>query len=119
MGEKLLKREDQIIASLDELIKKVESQSGGGGGGGNGENQPSSGQNQSGNPADESRVKGSTAPGETDKRNFKPGDAWGNLQPRKRAQAREQIARDYPAHYRDAIEQYTRRQANRAADRRQ
>jgi len=36
---------------------------------------------------------------------------WGNLPPKQREEALQQIGRDFPAHYRDIIEQYFRKLA--------
>jgi tetratricopeptide (TPR) repeat protein len=105
-GEKVQKKEDEIIVTLDELIKKIEEQSGGGGGAG--------GQsNRSNSPANDSVIKGSTAPGKVDPKKFKNAAEWGDLPPKARAKAKDQIAREFPAHYRDAIDEYTRKAANR------
>lgn len=111
-GQKVQKKEDEIIASLEEIIKKIEEQMGGGGGGGAGQGKG----NQPSGPADDSVVKGSTAPGEVDKKRFKNQGGWGALPPKARARAKDIIARDFPAHYRQAIEEYTRKQATRAAE---
>lgn len=109
-GEKVQKKEDEIIATLDEIIKKIEEQQGGGGGGG------SAGKdNRSSSPADDSRVKGNTAPGEVDPKKFDKKGEWGDLPPRARARAKDLISREFPAHYRAAIEEFTRKEANRAA----
>lgn len=105
-GQKVQKKEDEIIVTLDELIKKIEEQSGGGGGAG--------GQsNRSNSPANDSVIKGSTAPGKVDPKKFKNAAEWGDLPPKARAKAKDQIAREFPAHYRDAIDEYTRKAANR------
>ena len=52
-GEKVQGVQDRIIANLDELIKKMESQGGGGGGGGSGKNNS----NQSSSPPAKARSK--------------------------------------------------------------
>ena len=39
------------------------------------------------------------------------GDGWGNLPPHEREAALQQIGREYPPHYREAIEQYFKRLA--------
>jgi hypothetical protein len=110
-GQKVQKKEDEIIVTLDELIKKEEEQNGGGGGGG-----PGGQQNRSSNPADDSRIKGATAPGKVDPKKFKSQQSeWGDLPERARAKAKDLIAREFPAHYRDAIDEFTRKAANRAA----
>ncbi len=110
-GQKVQKQEDEIVANLDELIKKIEQQQGGGGGGG----QDGGNNNQSNSPAQDSHVKGATAPGNVDPKKFKNEGGWGALPDKARARAREQIARDFPAHYRQAVEEYTRKLATRAA----
>ena len=38
----------------------------------------------------------------------RPQSGWGDLPPHEREQALQQIGRDFPAHYRDLIEQYFR-----------
>ena len=107
-GQKVQKKEDEIIVTLDELIKWQEEQNGGGGGAG--------GQsNRSNSPANDSVIKGSTAPGKVDPKKFKNAAEWGDLPPKARAKAKDQIAREFPAHYRDAIDEYTRKAANRPA----
>jgi len=107
-GPKVRKVEDEIVASLDELIKKIEQQQGGGGGGeqGGNTNQPNDG-------ARDSSVKGSTAPGTVDKKKTKTEGGWGSLPDKSRARAKDQISRDFPANYRDAVEQYFKKLATR------
>jgi len=107
-GQKVQKKEDEIIVTLDELIKKIEDQQGGGGG--------AAGQsNRSSSPAQDSVIKGSTAPGKVDPKKFKNQGEWGDLPPKARAKAKDLIARQFPAHYRDAIDEYTKKAANRPA----
>lgn len=109
-GQRVQKKEDEIIATLDEIIKKIEDQQGGGGGGG------AAGQaNRSTSPANDSRIKGTTAPGKVDPKKFDKEGNWGDMPPRARAKAKDLIAREFPAHYRAAIEEFTRKGANRAA----
>jgi hypothetical protein len=110
-GPKVRKVEDEIVASLDELIKKIEQQQGGGGGGGQGGpgNQPN-------DAARDSSVKGSTAPGNVDKKKVKTEGGWGSLPDKSRARAKDQITRDFPANYRDAVEQYFKKLATRTEE---
>lgn len=115
-GEKVQKKEDEIVATLDELIKKIEQQQGGGGGGGNQDQDGENRNNRSDNPANDSRVKGSTAPGEVDKKKLKNDGGWGSLPEKQRAEAKNLINREFPSHYRQAIEEYTRKQAARPAN---
>lgn len=110
-GEKTQKVEEEIVEALDEIIKKVEQQQqGGGGGGGQGGNQ-----NQSGGAANDSSVKGATAPGEVDKKDIGNKAGWGTLPPKKATEAKNVINRNFPSHYREAIEQYFKKLANRPA----
>lgn len=111
-GQKTQKVEKEIVDLLDELIKKMEDQSSGGGGGGSGKGKAGKG-NQSSNAAQDSRVKGSTAPGEVDKKKTKPGANWGNLAEKERAKVKNLISRDFPAHYRQTIEEYFKKLATR------
>lgn len=110
-GEKTQKVEEEIVEALDEIIKKAEQQQqDSGGGGGQGGNQ-----NQSGGAAGDSSVKGATAPGEVDKNDIGNKAGWGSLAPKKAAEAKNVINRNFPSHYREAIEQYFKKLANRPA----
>jgi len=110
--------QDGVIESLDELIKRLEDQQrqneqgGGAAGGGSG-----SGQGGGGRPMDESRIARGQGTGEVRKRDLVPGESWGNLPPHDREQALQQIGREFPPHYREAIEQYFKRLAAGAEDR--
>lgn len=114
-GVRVQKVEEEIVARLDEIIKKIEAQQGGGGGGGGGDGPSNS--NSSGGPAGDSRVKGSTAPGEVDERDIGRKSGWGSLPPKEQAKARNLIDRELPPHYRAAIEEYLRKLAKRPATR--
>lgn len=109
-GEQVQGVQERIIADLDELIKRIEAQMGGGGGNGQGgkANEPS-------NPAQDSSVKGSTAPGEVDKKKFSKEGDWGNLPEKKQAEAKNIINRNYPSHYRQAVESYFKKLSGRPA----
>ncbi|HCS50974.1 hypothetical protein [Rubinisphaera sp.] len=106
-GQKVQKVEQEIIESLDELIAKLEQQAGGGGGAGSGS------QNNPNAPAQESRVKGSTAPGEVDEKDLGTQDGWGNLPPKDQAKAKQILGTLFPPHYQRAIEAYNRKAAQR------
>ncbi len=107
-GEKVQSVQEEIIASLDELIKKLEGQGGGGGGAG-GEGGAAE------KPAEDSSVKGTTGPGETDPKKFSNESRWGDLPPKAQAEAKNILNRNYPSHYRQAIESYFRKLATRPA----
>lgn len=108
-GQKVQKREQEIIALLDELIERME-QSGGGGGGGGGAsgNQPSG-------PANDSSVGGQKGPGNVDRKNVGKRGLWGALPPKAEARVKQDAARKFPPHYREAIERYSRKLSNRRA----
>jgi tetratricopeptide (TPR) repeat protein len=108
--------QDGVIESLDKLIKKLEDQQqqqqqGGGGAGG------ASGQGGEGRPMDDSRIAGGKGAGDVQKRDIGGQDGWGNLPPHQREEALQQIGREFPPHYREAIEQYFKRLAAGGEDR--
>ena len=112
-GEKVQGVQERIIANLDEIIKKIEQQQGGGGGsGGSGQG---GGNENSGGAADDSRVKGEEAPGETDKKRFENKGSWGNLPEKDLAKAKNDLNKNFPSHYEQAIEKYTKKLAGRTA----
>ena len=101
--------QDGVIESLDKLIAKLEEQqqqcqSGAGGGAG-------AGRGGQGKPMDDSRIADGKGPGEVTRRDLGGTDGWGNLPPHRRDEALQQIGREFPAHYREAIEQYFKRLA--------
>ena len=111
-GTKTVAIQDGVIESLDKLIKALEQQqqqqqqsqgaSGAGGGGRGGD----------GTPMDDSRIAGGKGPGEVTKKDLGDTDGWGKLPPHQREEALQQIGREFPAHYREAIEQYFKRLAS-------
>lgn len=105
-------REQVIIDKLTKLIEDMEEQqrqqqqqqqqqSGGSQG-------QSSGQER---PMDDSRIAGGSGQGDVDRKNIGQRDGWGNLPPAEREEALQQISRDLPTHYREAIEAYFRKLA--------
>lgn len=114
-GEKVREREDKIVALLDKMIQKRQQQSGnasasaGGSGGGRGGR-------QSGSPAQDSRILGGSGPGEVDPEEFKQEGGWGALPPKEEARAKNLINRNFPGHYRQAVEQYFKKLAKRRAE---
>jgi hypothetical protein len=105
--------QDGVIESLDKLIDEAEKQrqeqgqAGGGAGAGGG----GSGQGGDVQPMSDSQLAGGRGPGEVRKRDLGAGDGWGNLPPQEREAALQQIGREFPPHYREAIEQYFKRLA--------
>jgi len=105
-GPKVRKVEDGVIESLDKMIKKIEDQQQ--------QQQQAEGSAdsiQSSSPAPDSKPMGGKGRGEVTKKNIGSGSGWGDLPPKEREEALQQIGRELPAHYRDAIEQYFRRMA--------
>jgi hypothetical protein len=105
-GPKVRKVEDDVIASLDKLIEEMEKQrqqqqaSSGGGG-----------QNRSASPAQDSRILGGRGAGDVDRKPIGSKSGWGDLPPKQRQEALQQIGKDFPSHYREVIEQYFRKLA--------
>ncbi len=97
-----------VIDSLDKLIKKLEEQKKQQASGGAGS---SGGSMSDGRPMEDSQLAGGKGRGEVKKRKLGETDEWGDLPPREREDALQQIGRDYPSHYREAIEQYFKRLA--------
>ncbi len=110
-GQKVQKVQDEIVTILDEIIEKLEQQSGGGGGGGSSQNRS----NQSSSPAQDSVVKGATAAGNVDRKHARNKAGWGALPPKEEARAKNLLNRNFPAHYRKAVEEYFKKLAKRRA----
>ena len=104
-GTKVRKIEDGVIESLDKLIEEMEKQQK--------QSSASAGGNmQSGSPMPDSRIAGGKGRGEVTKRDIGDSSGWGDLPPKKREEALQQIGRQFPAHYRDVIQQYFRKLAS-------
>jgi hypothetical protein len=107
-GRKVRDVEDGVIASLDKIIDEIEKQqaaavaAAAGAGGGN--MRPSQ-------PAPDSRIMPGKGPGLVDRKPLGNKSGWGDLPPKQRQEALQQIGKDYPAHYRDLIEEYFRKLA--------
>jgi hypothetical protein len=112
-GPKVREVEDGVIASLDKLIEEMEKQqqqaaaAAAAGGGGRGNMRPMQ-------PAQDSVPMGGKGPGDVAKKPIGNQSGWGNLPPHERQEALQQIGKDFPAHYRDMIEQYFRKLASEA-----
>ena len=103
-GPKVRKVEDGVIESLDKMIKKIEDEQ-------DKQNQSQPNSLQSTRPADVSRPAGGNAPGNVAKKDIGHKSGWGDLPPKEREEALQQMGRDFPPHYRDAIEEYFRKLA--------
>lgn len=112
-NEDVTDQEQKIIDKLSKMIDKLQKQqqqqqqqqqqSGG--------SQQDSNDPSQGSPMDDSRIAGANGNGDVDRKNIKQRDGWGNLPPAERQQALQEISRDLPTHYREAIEAYFRKLA--------
>ncbi len=106
-GKKTTEVEDGVIESLDKLIKELEDQAAAAAaaaaGGGK-----SPGQIM---PAQDSLPLEGKGPGNIVQKDIGHDSGWGELPPHQRQEALQQIGKDFPAHYRDVIEQYFRKLA--------
>ena len=101
--EETQEAEKEVLKSLEKLIKKIEEQA---------QKQKQSGEGgQSNSPAEDSFRMKQKGPGNVDRREFSPGDRWGLLPPKDREEALLKIDKEFPAYYRDIIEQYFREMA--------
>ncbi|MHB8863616.1 MAG: hypothetical protein ACYC6N_14535 [Pirellulaceae bacterium] len=104
-GTRVRQQEDEVIAKLDKLIKKMEEQQ---------QQQQAaanSGNMQPSNPAQDSMPMGGKGAGDIDPKQIGSKSGWGNLPPAERQEALQQIGKDLPAHYREVIEEYFRKLA--------
>jgi hypothetical protein len=108
-GKKVRKVEDDVIAALDKLIDEMEKQqqqsSSSSSAGSSGSMQPTK-------AMQDSRIAGAKGKGDVNRRNIGKTAGWGDLPDKQREEALQQIGKDFPSHYRDAIEQYFRKLAS-------
>lgn len=108
-GTRVRKQEDDVIAKLDKMIEELEKQ--------RQQQQQQSGAGNANNlqpntPAEDSFNAGGKGPGDVDPRKLANKSNWGNLPPKDRQEALQQISKDLPAHFREVIEEYFRKLAN-------
>lgn len=113
-GKKVREVEDGVIASLDKLIEEIEKQqqqaaAAAARAGGQQGQQPMM-------PLPDSRPMELKAPGDVANKPIGNKDGWGELPPHERQEALQQIGKEFPAHYRDMIEQYFRKLASGGAE---
>jgi hypothetical protein len=115
-GPKVREVEDGVIASLDKLIEEMEKQ----------QQAAAAAAAQSGGPQplptrplQDSLPMGGKGEGKVANKPIGDKSGWGDLPPRQRQEALQQISKEFPAHYRDMIEQYFRKLAteNESPDR--
>ena len=91
-----------MVAKLDKLIKRLEEQQ---------QSSSSAANLAPSNPAPDSMPMGGKGPGNVDPKQIGTKTGWGNLPPKERQEALQQIGKDLPAHYREVIEEYFRKLA--------
>ena len=97
--------EENVLKALENLIERIEEQAQ------RRRQQGQGGGQQPGSPPEDAYRAELKAPGHVDRRDFMPGDHWGNLPPKERDEALMKIEREFPSYYRDIIEQYFREMA--------
>jgi hypothetical protein len=107
-GAKVQQVEKGVLDSLDKKIDDLEKQQ-------QQQQQSASaagGTPKSLRPMQDSRIAELKAPMQVDRRDIGHKSGWGDLPPKQREQALQQIGREFPAHYRELIEDYFRELAN-------
>lgn len=107
-GPKVQKVEDGVIKSLDKLIDELEKQQQAAAAAAAAAAQqnlrPSS-------PAQQSLPMGGKGEGKVARKDVGNQSGWGELPPKQRQEALQQIGKDFPSHYREVVEQYFRKLA--------
>lgn len=110
-GTRVRKEEDDVIAKLDKMIEEMEKQQ---------QQQQAAaaaaGGQQATQPMQDSMPGGGSGPGEVDQRRIGDRSGWGNLPPKQRQEALQQISKGLPSHYREVIEEYFRKLARDGND---
>ena len=114
-GPKVREVEDGVIKSLDKLIEEMEAKAAAAAAMAAAGAQ---GNIRSSSPAPDSMPLGGKGPGNVTKKDIGNESGWGNLPAKQRQEALQQIGKDFPAHYRDVIEQYFRKLASEDSDKR-
>lgn len=113
-GKKVRKTEEDVVAKLDKMIEDLEKQRQQQ----QQQQQQSQGGGQGSQPMQDSRPGAESGPGEVDEKQAKHMGEWGDVPPKERQEALQQISNEYPSHYRRAIEEYFRKIARDPANNR-
>ena len=110
-GKRVRTEEDEVIAKLDKMIKKLEQQQ-------QQQQQQQQGQPQGGKnapqkPANDSNALPGSGPGNVDPRNLGDDIDWGSLPPKERQATLQRISEGLPAHFREVIEAYFKKIASK------
>jgi hypothetical protein len=108
-GKQVRTDEETVISKLDKLIKQLEDQANAAAAAAAGQ----AGGNPSGSaqPMQDSMPAELKGPGNVNPKELGTNTDWGNLPPKEREEALQQLGRDLPSHYRDVIEEYFRKLA--------
>lgn len=110
-GKRVRDRQQEVIAKLEKLIDDLEKQR---------QQQQNSASNSNAppsKPADDSQAMGGKGTGKVPPRKLESEADWGNLPPKQREEALQQISKEFPSHFREVIEEYFRKLARDEADR--
>jgi hypothetical protein len=113
-GKRVRYEEQEVLDKLDKMIKDLESQAqsmaaaAAMGQAGDGQ--------QSATPMPDSMPGGTKGPGNVDAKDIGDKAGWGDLPPKERQQALQQLGKDFPSHYRDVIEEYFRKLAREGVE---
>ncbi len=103
-GPKTQARQKEVIDLLDKMIEDLESQCQQCQGGG------SSNQPKSNMPLQDSKIMGGAGEGKVEnKKLVKDNKVWGQMPEKEKIKALETLSRQYPPHFREAIEGYTKK----------
>jgi hypothetical protein len=103
-GQRVRRQEDEVIAKLDKLIEETEKQQ-------KKKKAMTTEGVQSQSPAKDSMPLGGRGDGDVDQKPIGNAAEWGNLPPKEREEALQQMSKDLPAHFRELIEEYFRKLA--------
>lgn len=103
--EKVQVIEKDIIDRLDKMVDALEKQA---------KKMRMSGSPKGGaqKPADDSRIMEAKGEGKVGNRTFNNKGSWGNLPDKQRERVMQELGREFPAHYREAVEEYFKRLAD-------
>lgn len=109
-GKRVRKEEDDVIAKLDQQIEKIEqaSQAAAAAAAAAGQG-PANGRPAT--PMADSLPIGGSGPGNVQPKHLGEEFDWGNLPPKQREEALQQLSKELPSHYREVVEQYFRKLA--------
>jgi len=104
-GKRVRERQQEVIAKLEKLIEELEKQRQ------QQQSQSSSGGAPPNQPAPDSQAAPGKGTGKVPPKKLGSEADWGNLPPKQREEALQQISKEFPSHFREVIEEYFRKLA--------